>query len=205
MVRSMLTTEEMRMKLRDQALPIDSTSSSSLVLLANGGNSTRHSNVALENVNKPCFNFNKGFCRFGEHCKFPHNGVHGNSSLWSTSNARPTSSSTILNMTQEQMMALIQSQQQLLAQYGYTGTNGMGQCEYPSVSDGDCYSIPVIDSGHSTLPAPHRPLYLNNILITPNVVKNLIYMLLRCDSTGDLYPITKPSTIRHAFITSQYT
>ncbi|GJR78236.1 ribonuclease H-like domain-containing protein [Tanacetum coccineum] len=30
-------------------------------------------------------------------------------------------------------------------------------------------------------------------------------VLLRCDSTGDLYPITKPSTIPHAFITSQYT
>ncbi|GJU08398.1 hypothetical protein Tco_1124828 [Tanacetum coccineum] len=107
------------------------------------------------------------------------------------------------------------------------------KCEYPSVSDGDGYSIPVIDSGHSTLPAPHQPLHLNNVLITPNIVKNLIYvrqfvrdnhctaefdafdfsvkdfithwMLLRCDSTGDLYLITKPSTIRHAFITSQYT
>nr|GEW50724.1 ribonuclease H-like domain-containing protein [Tanacetum cinerariifolium] len=28
---------------------------------------------------------------------------------------------------------------------------------------------------------------------------------LRCDSTGDLYPVTKPSTIPHAFLTSQYT
>nr|GEU72761.1 ribonuclease H-like domain-containing protein [Tanacetum cinerariifolium] len=30
-------------------------------------------------------------------------------------------------------------------------------------------------------------------------------VLLRCDSTGDLYPVTKPSTIPHAFLTSQYT
>ncbi|GKD83828.1 hypothetical protein Tco_1350667 [Tanacetum coccineum] len=27
-------------------------------------------------------------------------------------------------------------------------------------------------------------------------------VLLRCDSTGDLYPVTKPSTISHAFLTS---
>ncbi|GKA14514.1 ribonuclease H-like domain-containing protein [Tanacetum coccineum] len=30
-------------------------------------------------------------------------------------------------------------------------------------------------------------------------------VLLRCDSTKDLYPVTKPSTIPHAFLTSQYT
>ncbi|GJU57345.1 putative ribonuclease H-like domain-containing protein [Tanacetum coccineum] len=30
-------------------------------------------------------------------------------------------------------------------------------------------------------------------------------VLLRCDSMGELYPITKPSTIPHAFLTSQYT
>nr|GEX31658.1 hypothetical protein [Tanacetum cinerariifolium] len=31
------------------------------------------------------------------------------------------------------------------------------------------------------------------------------WVLLRCDSTGDLYPVTKPSTIPHDFLTSQYT
>ncbi|GKE97518.1 ribonuclease H-like domain-containing protein, partial [Tanacetum coccineum] len=30
-------------------------------------------------------------------------------------------------------------------------------------------------------------------------------VLLRCDSTEDLYPVTKPSTVPHAFLTSQYT
>ncbi|GKB13636.1 ribonuclease H-like domain-containing protein [Tanacetum coccineum] len=29
-------------------------------------------------------------------------------------------------------------------------------------------------------------------------------VLLRCDSTSDLYPVTKPSTIPHAFLTSEY-
>ncbi|GKC74378.1 ribonuclease H-like domain-containing protein [Tanacetum coccineum] len=104
---------------------------------------------------------------------------------------------------------------------------------YPSVSIGDGYFIPVTNSGHSVLPTPHRPIRLNNVLITPNIVKNLIYVhhfvhdicctvefdvfgffvkdfltrrvLLRCDSTGDLYPITKPSTIPHPFLTNKYT
>ncbi|GKD28863.1 ribonuclease H-like domain-containing protein [Tanacetum coccineum] len=105
-------------------------------------------------------------------------------------------------------------------------------CIYPSVSVGDDHSIPVTNSGNSILSTPHRPLHLNNVLITSSIVKNLIYVcqfvhdnycivefdafgfcvkdfltrwvLLRCDGTGDLYPVTKPFTIPHAFLASQY-
>nr|GFA45245.1 ribonuclease H-like domain-containing protein [Tanacetum cinerariifolium] len=93
-------------------------------------------------------------------------------------------------------------------------------CMYPSVRVGDGKSISVTNTGHSTLRTPHRTLHLNNVLITPNIVKNLIavrqfvrdnkctiefdefdfsvkdfltrQILLRCDSTGDLYPVTSP-------------
>ncbi|GJU27219.1 ribonuclease H-like domain-containing protein [Tanacetum coccineum] len=106
-------------------------------------------------------------------------------------------------------------------------------CIYPSVSVGDGHTIPVANTGHSILPTPHRPLHLNNVLITPHIVKNLIFVLqcvrdnncivefdafgfsvkdfmtrrvlLRCDSMGDLYPVTQPSPIPHAFLTSQHT
>ncbi|GKC93358.1 ribonuclease H-like domain-containing protein [Tanacetum coccineum] len=109
----------------------------------------------------------------------------------------------------------------------------LNRCIYPSVSVGDGYTTPVTNSGHSVLPTPHRPLHLNNVLITHNIVKNLIFVrqsvrdsnctfefdafgfsikdfmtrrvLLRCDNTGDLYPVIKPSTVPHAFLTSQYT
>ncbi|GKA55467.1 ribonuclease H-like domain-containing protein [Tanacetum coccineum] len=126
MIRSMLTTEEIPLMSRAQATSIDSTSSSPKVLLANSGNSTQRPNIALIKLNKPCFNFAKGFCRFGDNYKFIHegtsNGVNGNNLLWSTSNAHPTSSSTTTpHMTQEQMMALIQTQQALLAQLMYNG------------------------------------------------------------------------------------
>ncbi|GJU79213.1 hypothetical protein Tco_1276283 [Tanacetum coccineum] len=105
-------------------------------------------------------------------------------------------------------------------------------CIYPFVYVSDGYSIPVINTGNGILPTPHRLLHLNNVLITPNIVKKLIFVLqfvrdnnctievntfgfsikyfmtrrvlLRCDSTGDLYPVMEPSHIPQVFITSQH-
>ncbi|GJY36310.1 ribonuclease H-like domain-containing protein [Tanacetum coccineum] len=93
---------------------------------------------------------------------------------------------------------------------------------YSSIHVGDGNSIPVTNTGHSIIPTFHRPLHLHNVLVTPNIIKNLIsvrqftrdnnctiefdafgfsvkdfltrHILLRCDSSGDLYPVTKPST-----------
>ncbi|GKB79514.1 ribonuclease H-like domain-containing protein [Tanacetum coccineum] len=111
-------------------------------------------------------------------------------------------------------------------------SNVFNTCIYPSIVVGDGHSIPVTNTGHSILPIPFRPLHINNVLITLNIVKNLIYVrqfvrdnnctiefdmfgfsvkdfvtrrvLLRCDSTGDLYPVTAPSPIPHAFLVSQH-
>nr|GEV02945.1 ribonuclease H-like domain-containing protein [Tanacetum cinerariifolium] len=104
---------------------------------------------------------------------------------------------------------------------------------YLSVSVGDGHSIRVTNTGHSILPTPTRSLHLNNVFITSHIVKNLIYVrqfvrgnnctiefdafgfsvkdfltrrvLLQCDSTGDLYPVTAPSPIPHVFLVSQHT
>nr|GFC88519.1 ribonuclease H-like domain-containing protein [Tanacetum cinerariifolium] len=101
---------------------------------------------------------------------------------------------------------------------------------FPSVHVGDGNSIPVINTGHCTIPSTHRPLHLHNVLVTPNIIKNLIFVrqftrdnnctiefdafgfsvkdfwtrhiLLRCDSSGDLYPVTKSSPLPTAFVTS---
>ncbi|GKE13278.1 hypothetical protein Tco_1416829 [Tanacetum coccineum] len=90
---------------------------------------------------------------------------------------------------------------------------------YPSVFVGYGHFIPVTHTGHSFLHTSHKPLHLNHILVTPHIIKNLIYVrkftcdndvsvefdaygfsikdyqtqkiLLRCDSTGDLYPVTQ--------------
>nr|GEW82834.1 putative reverse transcriptase domain-containing protein [Tanacetum cinerariifolium] len=365
MVRYMLTTAEMRLKSRTNSTYFESTSSSPMVLLANSGVNAWRSTNSNEKVNKPCFNFNKGSCRFGDRCKFLHNGVHGNPSLRSSSVPRSTvASSSNLSYTDMQTlqsilaklkingsmvkrqnnnnsgvpnstspMALYASPHgsgpmystfnsppgfnplpqaqyvqytpaqsatysyypaqiftqpnistpgagQQVYQLGQTGsgqpdqtepvqpgqtgpvqfglffqpgqTAPLGQlcgvssyindsvsslsdvfnsCIYPSVSVGDSYSIPVTNSGHSILPTPYRPLHLHNVLITPNIVKNFIFIrqfvrdnfctvefnafgfsvkdfltrrvLLRCDSTRDLYPVMKSSTIPHAFLTKK--
>ncbi|GJR98980.1 ribonuclease H-like domain-containing protein [Tanacetum coccineum] len=74
--RSMLTTKEMRLKSKSQALHIDSSSSYPMILLAESGNNTRCSTVGHVKSNKPCFNFAKGFYRFGDNCKFVHGGTY---------------------------------------------------------------------------------------------------------------------------------
>nr|GFA63967.1 ribonuclease H-like domain-containing protein [Tanacetum cinerariifolium] len=77
---------------------------------------------------------------------------------------------------------------------------------FPSIHVGDGNSIPVTNTGHSIIPSSNRPLHLHNVLVTPNIIKNLIsdfwtrHILLRCDSFGDLYPVTKPSTIPTALL-----
>ncbi|GJT32860.1 ribonuclease H-like domain-containing protein [Tanacetum coccineum] len=101
---------------------------------------------------------------------------------------------------------------------------------FPSVHVGDGNSIPVTNTGHSIIPSLHRPLHLHNVIVTPNIIKNLIYVrqftrdnnctiefdafgfsvkdfrtrhiLLRCDSSDDLYPVTKPSTSHTAFLST---
>ncbi|XP_071689012.1 uncharacterized protein [Rutidosis leptorrhynchoides] len=49
-------------------------------------------------------------------------------------------------------------------------------CMYPSVVVGEGNSIPVTNTGHSILPNINRPLHLSNVLVTPNIVKNLIFV-----------------------------
>ncbi|GJT55532.1 ribonuclease H-like domain-containing protein [Tanacetum coccineum] len=87
-----------------------------------------------------------------------------------------------------------------------------------------------MDTGHSNIPSHHRPLHLHNVLVNLNIIKNLIYVrqftrdnnctiefdafgfsvkdyltrhiLLRCDNSGNLYPVTKPSTSPTAFLST---
>ncbi|GJW06344.1 ribonuclease H-like domain-containing protein [Tanacetum coccineum] len=100
---------------------------------------------------------------------------------------------------------------------------------FSSVHVGDGKSIPVTNTGHNIIPSHHRPLHLHNVFVTPNIIKNIIsvcqftrdnnctiefdafgfsvndyltrHILLRCDSSGDLYPVT-PSTSPIAFLST---
>ncbi|GJY29080.1 ribonuclease H-like domain-containing protein [Tanacetum coccineum] len=68
-VHSLLVMEEMRLKSKEIALLVDS--SSLMVLMAQSGDTRRPSNPQVKSW-KPCFNFTKGTCRFGETCRYVH-------------------------------------------------------------------------------------------------------------------------------------
>ncbi|GJV69985.1 ribonuclease H-like domain-containing protein, partial [Tanacetum coccineum] len=101
---------------------------------------------------------------------------------------------------------------------------------FSSIHVGDGKSIPVTNTDHSIIPSYHRPLHLHNVLVAPNIIKNPIsvrqftrnnnctieydafgfsvndyltrHILIRCDSSSDLYPVTKPSTSLIAFLST---
>ncbi|XP_071694443.1 uncharacterized protein [Rutidosis leptorrhynchoides] len=103
-----------------------------------------------------------------------------------------------------------------------TANSGNLESYYPlmqrkNIIVGNGHGIPIHGFGHSKLSNPSRPLYLQNILHSPNLIKNLISVrrlstdnnislefdpfgftvkdfpqgttVLRCNSTSDLYPI----------------
>ncbi|KAK1440601.1 hypothetical protein QVD17_06430 [Tagetes erecta] len=98
-----------------------------------------------------------------------------------------------------------------------------------SIFVGNGNSIPIKGSGHTNHPTPNRTYNLNHILLTPDIIKNLLSVrkftidnwttvefdpfgftvkdlktgapLSRHNSTGDLYPFTAPA-VQSAFVTS---
>ena len=96
---------------------------------------------------------------------------------------------------------------------------------------GNGSSVPITATGHARFPisTSYRPLYLRNVLVAPNIVKNLLSVrqfttyncvsvefdplgfsvkdlltrteILRCNSCGALYPVSATSSHRpHAFV-----
>nr|GEW70745.1 ribonuclease H-like domain-containing protein [Tanacetum cinerariifolium] len=104
---------------------------------------------------------------------------------------------------------------------------------FSSIHVGDGNSVPVTNTGHSIFPSYHRPLHLHNVLVTPNIIKNLIFVcqftrnnnytiefdafdfsvkdfltrhiLIRCDRSGDLCLVNKPSTLPAVFMSTSST
>ncbi|GJS85465.1 ribonuclease H-like domain-containing protein [Tanacetum coccineum] len=70
MVRSLLLTEEMRLKPKVLASSMDS--SSPMFFVADSSNNSRPSSTTQGESWKPCFNFAKGNCRFGASCQYVH-------------------------------------------------------------------------------------------------------------------------------------
>ncbi|GKB01686.1 ribonuclease H-like domain-containing protein [Tanacetum coccineum] len=247
-VRSLLLTEEMRLKSTTLATTEDSSSSSPTVLLTQSGNNRRSSNPQVKSW-KPCFNFAKGSCRYGSECRYMHD-VNAKPNINSTprtthvayhtsqpahyysppspqvhytslgpppgfpahSSSPPAVGHAQLTPSVAQPVIGPSAPPQQLGTSGQatvlphaftagtlhdptTGTWHMysgasfylnksvtclselfNLCMYPSISVGDGHSILVTNTGHSILPTSTRSLHLNNVLITPHIVKNLIYV-----------------------------
>ncbi|GJX35698.1 ribonuclease H-like domain-containing protein [Tanacetum coccineum] len=60
------------MRLKSKALALLVDSSSPMVLVAESGNNRRSSSTPQVKSWKPCFNFAKGTCRFGDSCRYMH-------------------------------------------------------------------------------------------------------------------------------------
>ncbi|GKE19637.1 ribonuclease H-like domain-containing protein [Tanacetum coccineum] len=114
-VRSSLTTHEIRLKSRVQNPLVDATSASPMVLLVKSNTSARRG-PSLVKVNNPCWSFAKGSCRFGDACKYLHNGVHGKSTLLSRTSG---SASGVLGVSRSDLDML----QSLLAKFGLNAPN----------------------------------------------------------------------------------
>nr|GEW61795.1 ribonuclease H-like domain-containing protein [Tanacetum cinerariifolium] len=268
--RSLLITEEMRLKCKDLALPVDF--SSPMVLMAKSCNTRRSLPTTQVKSWRPCFNFAKGACgsvicvvmcmmlmhgwepstptRLSSSPRSPTH-YYLSSTHWfvlyaagpSTTchhNVRPTALSsqptTIPHAFNTETLQDLNSgawnidtcASSHLNASSTCLSNGFNTCLYSSVSVGDGHPIPVTNTGHSVLPTPHGSLHLNNVLITPNIVRNLNYVrqfirdnnctiefdafvfsvkdfttrrvLFRCDNTRDLYLVTSPSPIPQAYL-----
>ena len=92
-----------------------------------------------------------------------------------------------------------------------------------NITVGNGHTIPIIGYGHALLPESKHPFILNNVLHAPKLIKNLVSVrkftiennasiefdpfgfsvkdfptgmpLMRCNSSGDLYPVTTRPTI----------
>nr|GEY79166.1 ribonuclease H-like domain-containing protein [Tanacetum cinerariifolium] len=201
----------------------------------------------LKGLGSPLSDEDVGACRYGEYCKFLHNGVHGSSS-------RGTKTST--EIPNDDMQTL----KNLMAKLGFdasvlnsgAGTVPMGfhtshpnnsqlipsttpsaqACYYPSAQSvspllAHQQALPMaqpvyytqahpaqqtvqpaqffIQPGTTGQPSPMgqpSPTVLLMLSLFRISLQDFLTrgVLLRCDSTGDLYPVTKPSNFPHAFL-----
>ncbi|GKD79483.1 ribonuclease H-like domain-containing protein [Tanacetum coccineum] len=229
-VRSLLTAEEMRLKSKSLVTPVDSTSSSPMVLLADSVNvailvmhesvTNRDSNNTPKRSTPVAYtaNTNSAPLYYSAQQVSPYVLAQPTQTLHDPTTGAwnmDTGASSHLNNSVTSLTTIFNSSM------------------YPSVLVGDGHSIPVTDSGHSIFPTTSKSLHLHKVLITSHIVKKLIYVrqficdnnctiefesfgfsvkdfltrrvLLRYDSTGVLYPVTAPSPILHAFLVSQHT
>ncbi|GJU98185.1 hybrid signal transduction histidine kinase M [Tanacetum coccineum] len=193
-VRTMVTTEEMRLRFKQPILSTSTTSSSPQVLLATSqpriqdNRNNRDRDARNENKTEICRNFGRGptkpigpvwlihFAGFNGHQQALYSAAVQNPSVSSGSTSQETQLPHAFNTLILQDLANSNWNMDTGASsHLNSSVNNLSTIFnsriYPSVLVGDGKSIPVTNTGHSTLPTPYRILHLNNVLITPNIIK----------------------------------
>ncbi|GJX38164.1 ribonuclease H-like domain-containing protein [Tanacetum coccineum] len=219
-LRSMMLQEESDMSHQSVSSSLLHTSSSSPTVLVTSTTPHDKENTMSTSGFDVCRNFQRGSCSYGSRCLFKIA-------------SKPNVPNNTTRNSGQSVVAKYQSPQPMYSaqpsHMGYVYFNtGRGYYASTSVSNNDSSTSKlehgywgVISSSreHSLLHTPHKPLHLHHVLVTPNIIKNLISvrqfthdnnvsvdfdaygfsikdyqtrrLLLRCDSTGDLYPVTQ--------------
>ncbi|GJR99512.1 ribonuclease H-like domain-containing protein [Tanacetum coccineum] len=248
----------MRLWSKSLSVPVDSSSSSPMVLMAKPGNSRCPSNPQFKSW-RPCYNIAKGSCRFGETYKYVHDAQVKSGTNSRVNNVLGSASNSFDNTTNELKV-------KLLSQLGNIGLNCSPNVASNTPGVTNTHAVPhnspvAYQAGPSTYPGPTQPgsagstvlsgqattlphafnvvtlqdpvsgawnMDTVTVILYPSPILDIFVRdnictvefdtfsfsvndfltrraLLRCDSTGDLYPVTSPYPIPHAFLVSQHT
>nr|GEW43464.1 ribonuclease H-like domain-containing protein [Tanacetum cinerariifolium] len=170
-----------------------------------------------------CLNFPKGFFQFGDSCKYVHK-AQPNSSCNSQASNIVDNGSSSNNTTNDLFLKLLETIDSLGVTVHSTsaqleglslGANATPHVAFHTFSSpsGYPYFQPTSQArtgsvGNTVTPrqdttVPHA--FIARTLHDLNTDLMTCWVLLRCDSTGDLYSVTAPSHIPHVFLVSQHT
>ncbi|GKE11437.1 hybrid signal transduction histidine kinase M [Tanacetum coccineum] len=136
-VRSLLIAEEMRLKSEVLASPIDS--STPMVFVAGSSNNSRPSSTAQGKPWKPCFNFAKGNCRYGDSYRYVHD---ANARVPNATSGFNKGCMTSKNPTNELLNKFLAQLEKLGMNMSHTSTNTITPTVSSSISLTQNSSVP---------------------------------------------------------------
>nr|GFA62067.1 hypothetical protein [Tanacetum cinerariifolium] len=180
-------------------------------------NTSARRGPSLEKVNNPCWSFAKGSCRFGDACKYLHNGIHGKSTFLPRTSGSTLSVPDVTRSDWDMLQSLLAkfrgSNMGMAGLFPQGVQYPMGSLQqevyYPQQGVQTLFGPP---QGVHLVPGPSQPLvqfttgvqqqqgflslvrftwdsHLVCLFIRVSYLPLIHKVLLRCDSTGDLYPV----------------
>ncbi|GJT33877.1 ribonuclease H-like domain-containing protein [Tanacetum coccineum] len=148
-VRSLLIAKEMRLNSKVLASPTDS--STPMVFMAGSSNNSRPSSTARGKPWKPCFNFAKGNCLYGDLCRYVHD---ANARVPNATSGFNKGRGTSENSTNELLNKLLVQLGKLGMNMSHTSTNTIVPTVSSSISPTQNSSVPI---AYYASPSPTAP------------------------------------------------